>query len=296
MFPSSSTVTISFSSAMDQQKYKLIEVSPALLNQIEQESIPSTTGGGGGAAAAGGGGGGGNVVFHLKGAEKEEAVLCTAKSTFSMKRVETSNTVYVVPHRAAASRGEAMITGRCHDYYELKVIPGKVDRLLHLLPTLSTPSSSSSSSFEGVRTVRKDALEAAVLASREEIDTFMLSQSFLPYRDHYLYCEEECSDGLVLALATAALAQGWPWPRLVLSDCLAALPDWPSSALLYLFLSLGREEVVTVAAAAGGGEGVWVMDDEKIGKAILKALLRKHKVTTTTTTTTTFTSSCSSYL
>jgi hypothetical protein len=69
-------------------------------------------------------------TLKIIGSKGEDTVLCTSEQTFSIKKVETSNSVFLIP---ASSNNEYNIIANCGTYYELKPISGRIEQLEELL-------------------------------------------------------------------------------------------------------------------------------------------------------------------
>ena len=83
------TARLSYGANFTHEKLQLLEVDEELLQEIISTGVV------------------------IKGAPADEAVLCTASKTYSLKQVETSNTLLLIPPavrplRCAGERGEAL--------------------------------------------------------------------------------------------------------------------------------------------------------------------------------------------
>jgi hypothetical protein len=83
------TARLSYGANFTHEKLQLLEVDEELLQEIISTGVV------------------------IKGAPTDEAVLCTASKTYSLKQVETSNTLLLIPPavrppRCAGARGEAL--------------------------------------------------------------------------------------------------------------------------------------------------------------------------------------------
>ena len=96
--------SVHFSSQdISKRDIRLIEITSDILKDIESGSKLSIIG-----------------DNHL------DAVICSNKNTYSIKKVETSNSIFLIP---PSDNGLFTIEGKCSDYYELKAIKGRVEQL-----------------------------------------------------------------------------------------------------------------------------------------------------------------------
>lgn len=86
---------------------RLIEISDEILKELESGGI-----------------------LKIIGNKHADAVICSSKKTYSIKKVETSNSIFLIP----PSENESFtIQGKCSDYYELKSMKGRTEQLTHYL-------------------------------------------------------------------------------------------------------------------------------------------------------------------
>ena len=99
--------SVTFSTGFAKRDFRLIEVNEEILKSI-------------------------NIGQNIRiiGERKREAVLCTQSKTYSIKKVETSNTILLIP---PSTDNNFSVSGICSDYYELKPIFGKVELLQDIL-------------------------------------------------------------------------------------------------------------------------------------------------------------------
>ena len=83
------------SNLINSKRYKLFEVSKSLLNEMKRDC-------------------------YLIGEENNEVVLCSHSRTYSIKKVETSNSIYLVP--PSHQFNQFSVTSCHHEYYEVTFI------------------------------------------------------------------------------------------------------------------------------------------------------------------------------
>ena len=99
----------------------------------------------------------------LKGSEgKNDAVLCTEKKTYQMKKVETSNTVLLVP----PGNSEHHIVSKSTYSYELTAMEPKLDELRQLL---------SVSEYKGYEEETESRVSKSDLYTRADLENLVLS-------------------------------------------------------------------------------------------------------------------------
>lgn len=85
------TIEIKFSQNVN-KNYKLFEVPKAFLQSMKHGS-------------------------YIIGDETSDAVLCTSTNTYLIKKVETSNSIYLVPNSSQSN--QSFVTSCHHEYYEV---------------------------------------------------------------------------------------------------------------------------------------------------------------------------------
>ena len=93
LFDTSSLDTIQFSESFGGKDIRLFEIPDGILNKIKE-----------------------GHELCIKGESTEGVVICTSDTTYSIKKVETSNYVFLVP---ASDRVRFTIDSKCNDYYEV---------------------------------------------------------------------------------------------------------------------------------------------------------------------------------
>jgi sister chromatid cohesion protein DCC1 len=103
------TASLLFSADFPGRDIRLIEITPELLDQYEK----------------------GNS-FKLVGPKDSsfDAVLCTDDKTYTIKKVETSNSLFLIP---PSSTQEHSVIGCCRHYYELKSTAPRLQKVVELL-------------------------------------------------------------------------------------------------------------------------------------------------------------------
>lgn len=102
---------LKFSDDFKSTDFRLIEVDDELMNKIKS-----------------------GERIQLVGDPKADAVLCTSSSTFSVKKVETSNSIYLVQQSNSIN---FEISAKCEDYYELtRITPNSHQLEILLHPTI----------------------------------------------------------------------------------------------------------------------------------------------------------------
>jgi sister chromatid cohesion protein DCC1 len=99
---------IRFASEAPQTRYRIFEVSQSFLSEMTTEGC------------------------RLVGDERSDAVLCTSSKTYSIKKVETSNSIYLVPPSSQSRVYSTTTIGTSpyREYYEV-LLASKTDDMIH---------------------------------------------------------------------------------------------------------------------------------------------------------------------
>lgn len=134
--------TLWFSRQFEDRDFRLIEVTDEILNDIIENK---------------------SACLKMIGDPKNPVVLCTGHNSFSVKKVETSNALFIVPPSAS---NDFSIQSNSSHYYELKNMPGKVDQLETLLGSSEYASDIDSTPH---KELHLEDIEKCVQASKAEI-------------------------------------------------------------------------------------------------------------------------------
>ena len=99
-------------------------------------------------------------------------MLCTGEKTYSVKKVETSNAVFLVPPSTSA-KNEFELVSAVQDYYESKPIEARTDKIASILKdSLYEGETADAESMDTETTVllSRHELEQQVQASAAELD------------------------------------------------------------------------------------------------------------------------------
>lgn len=209
---------------------KLIELSPDLLKLIEKgESL------------------------CIKGSVKEEAVLCTSNTTYTMKRVETSNTLLLV---SPSSSSQYKVQAACKDYYEIKPSKGRLTNLRAVFSALLSENLPENELLSR--------LEREVFASRTEILSSLEKIGAVQEEDgHWTLIQPyQLQNTIKKLFDLMILNDQWKLSLLSEKELLVALSE-DSTAILPLL----RFVLSTLGNEIEGNPGSWELDKEKIAIA-----------------------------
>jgi hypothetical protein len=121
----STTTNITFSPDFDGRDIRLFEVTHEFIDSLA-------------AASAAGSGSSGNCELVLIGGDETDVVLCTGQSTYAVKRVETSNSCFLVPPvyddvTRATGPLDYCIESTSKYYYETVIVNPKLDSIVETL-------------------------------------------------------------------------------------------------------------------------------------------------------------------
>eukprot|EP01031_Cornospumella_fuschlensis_P031016 gene31017-37487_t len=199
--------------------------------------------------------------IELKGGDKDEAVLCTSSQTYSMKRAEISNSVFLSPSVGLEEGSRLTLTATVKDYFELRKADGKASKLKDIVLSMQHADT--------VQRLPFDELYAQIPASRAEINAAASQLGLVAHEDSYFFLSKSAYVKNLRVLFGALLSGGASIERLVFSDLYAQLSsDMAEDTLRYLLLSLGRVEDAEA----------WRLDALQVARAVALCVLFPDQV------------------
>lgn len=239
--------TVSFSPQFRQRDLRLIEVNEDIIKSINE-----------------------GEKLTVIGEPKREAVFCTSNKTFAIKKVETSNSILLVP---PSKDSNFFVSGICSDYYELKQVEGKLDKLHDILKLCEykgiTDEIMHPPIKENLHTLQE--LRAITPASQKEFDDALQNLDIVEI------------NGFVRLLSRSALLEYSEsvFNYIIESDltidnidenlCIAGIPkDSDPLILRRVLASLGECEV------SSDGRNIWNLDKRKVLRMSAHIIFSNH--------------------
>ena len=211
--------TLLFSQNFESKQYKIIEASESVLKSVEN-----------------------NESVYLKGNEgSNDAVLVTSNKTFALKKVETSNTVFLVPPAKGTS---FQIESKASEYYELKAIEPSFEILRQVLikteyngceEERTNPPDPSNLYTRGM-------LESLVLASSEEMFVTLDELGVVEINGFVRMVAIKAIRNVNAALIDAIIEKDWNIDAIEKRACLEEIPDVDDVLLGKVMDNLGKSE------------------------------------------------------
>jgi Sister chromatid cohesion protein Dcc1 len=227
---------ISFSPEFRGRDFRLFELPEELVSQIES----------------------GEVVKIVGSTEpKSDAVICSKKKTYSLKKAETSNSVFVVP---SSSSGEFTVTGTCQHYYELKPIAPRLEMVAEALRSAVYNGNDPEHEKRIDRSLllSYEQLRATVQTSDTELENALFSLRVVELMGKMRMLSKKAVREVICDLIDTIIENSWPTDKVDEALCKQAMPDTDHVLLTFAFKSLGRmrEE-----------RGLWELDHSAIARS-----------------------------
>lgn len=227
---------VTFSGDFAKRDFRLIEVNEEILKSV-------------------------NIGNHIRiiGERKREAVLCTRSKTYSIKKVETSNTILLIP---PSTDNNFHVSGKCSDYYELKPIFGKVDLLQDLLKPSEykgmTEEVSNPPTPDNLITLLH--LQKTIQASVTELDDALAKLNIVEINGYIRLLSRSAVYEYAEALFNQLIENDWAIGNLYEDLCMRGMPKDTDVLILRRVLSSLGERVEEEES----NRACWRLDKDKV--------------------------------
>jgi hypothetical protein len=193
---------------------------------------------------------------------KTDAVLCSAGCTYSIRKVETSNQIYLVP---PSSTGVFPLEAGINEYYEIKPISGRISRIKDLLR---------SHVYEGIdHEINKDKglfltrgqLWEMIQASDAEMEMALEALGVIQLGGYMRMICPVAANEVCRELLDSAIVGSWDLACVREPDVSAAMPGTDPVLLRHVLSTLGTQRE-DKDMSAGADATSWVLDLEKVAK------------------------------
>eukprot|EP01036_Dinobryon_divergens_P030394 gene30394-39634_t len=228
--------SVTFSNDFAKRDFRLIEVNEEILKTV-------------------------NIGHHIRiiGERKREAVLCTSSKTYSIKKVETSNTILLIP---PSKDNNFHVSGICSDYYELKPIFGKVDLLQDLLKPSEykgmTEEVNNPPTPESLLTLLH--LQRTIQASVTELDDALKKHNIVEINGYIRLLSRSAVFEYAEALFNQLIENDWAIGNLDEDLCMRGMPRDTDVLILRRVLSSLGERMED----EGSHRACWSLDKDKV--------------------------------
>lgn len=196
----------------------------------------------------------------MVGDDDNDAVLCTPDKTFEIKKVETSNAVCMVPPIPSGAPMQFTIEAIKDDFFELRLIPARLDRLKALLKSSEYRGQSEEGRFLPNVLLTRCQLEERVQASIAELEEALTALGAIDFNGFVRVISLEIIKDSIKQLLDIILECGWKLDSVCMSKCMEYLPDVDPLLLHQALRSVGSLQ----AGGSGDTEDVWVLDEKKV--------------------------------
>lgn len=239
--------------------------------------------------------------LYLKGGSDTDVVLCTTNKTYTMKMVETSNQLFLVP----PSNGNYLLECSLNDYYELKPTAPRVQLIKEILKNSTytglemnitedidlvdnnntNTNENSEKEVKEERTtklgfVSRQELEEVVQASRDEIDEALRSIGVVEVNGKMRVLDKKLVKSVARELLDTIMIQGWNMLAINEEDCIREMPDTDNIYLKYVLSKLGTLDIVSDdlnMECEDQETKIWALDEDAVAKVTAHILFMNRK-------------------
>lgn len=199
---SASTASVMFSALYESEKYKLVEAP----NEVTDAVLK------------------GELVC-MKGTQGlADAVICTTNKTYSIKKVETSNAVFLVP---SATSDRYDINSKASEYYEVKLIEPCFAALKRLLQKSEYKGLDEEKEYppDQKDLYTREALESLILCSKVELDSILKDLRTIEIEGFIRTISFKVIHNVHRAIIDTIIEHDWDFRNIDRNLCLQELPD-----------------------------------------------------------------------
>lgn len=236
-------IQIQFATNFAGKDYRLMEVTEDILEEVLNEDAQGRS-------------------LKLIGDRKGDAVLCSNNKTFSVKKVETSNSVFLVP---PSDSNTFKIESRISFYYELKVIPGRVEELKALLEPSQYNGSNDSS--DPSKHLSLDDIERSVQASKKEISAALNALGVVELNGKMRMVSKYASIDITTTILDTIIENNWNIESIDEQALLQQLPGDSGRIIVRHVLSQLGTEIDNTSTSSSITSSTWKLDKRKLLRA-----------------------------
>ena len=174
---------------------------------------------------------------------KSDAVICTAMKTFSLKRVETTNTVLFVPSKPFHTNEEYEVAAKASHYYEMTQLNPTFDALIELLKESEYRGYEAETQFSSSALLlytEKD-LENMILCSEDELRRMLKAVGAINIDGYVRLCSPQALHALNRELINTIIEKDWDVNVISRAVCIAEIPGIDIVLLDHALACLGKK-------------------------------------------------------
>ena len=234
---------LTYSSSFTKRKFRLIEVpNVELLKEIESGD-----------------------KLEIKGSDNGDVVLCSKKSTYSLKKVENSNTQYLTPLNSDSIEGDVKA------FYELNLIKPRLNQITDALQH-ALYNGENSASIDSSKLITKTELYFNTQASSEEINASLSQLGVIEIDGYMRIVSPKTLREVIRCILDTITENSWQLSNISERLCLHHNPTLDARLVQLALEHLGS---VDLSCGTDGGP-TWILDYERVAKACAHDLFIKH--------------------
>ena len=191
-----------------------------------------------------------------------DAVLTSLDKTFSIKKVETSNAVYLI---GPSHTDKYTVQSASQDYYELKCIPPRLDKIKELCPEYNGIDAKSNDNLHDSRLLSYSELRNQIQASDVEFAAALFNFAVVNLRGKMRLLSKVAIRESTRHLVFTIMEQSWKLQHIVEDLCVRHIPEMDPVLLNFSLKSLGEKRNIDGTEGVGGA--YWTLDQDKISRA-----------------------------
>lgn len=191
-----------------------------------------------------------------------DAVLTSMEKTFSIKKVETSNAVYLVD---PSNSDNYTIQSASQDYYEIKCIPPRIEKIKELCPQYNGIEAEIENRFDECRLLSYSELRHQIQASDAEYSIALFKLAVVELHGKMRLLSKVAIRESTRYLLFTIMEQKWNIKHIDEDLCVRHIPEIDPILLNFSLRSLGEKSNTDGMEAVGGV--YWVLDQDMISKA-----------------------------
>ncbi len=205
-----------------------------------------------------------------------DVVLCTGDKTYSVKKVETSNAVFLVPP-STSQMNDFELIGNVQEYYESKPIEARTDKIADILKDSlyeGLEADAQAMDTDGAMLFSRYQLEEQVQASAAEFNAALDALGVVEVRGTMRLLCEHLRRATTRELLDTIMIQRWDVKNLDEGVCRQHMPDTDSIYLRHALSSLGKPCGDHEGSVDRMACGLWCLDAAKVAQATAHILFQ----------------------
>ena len=207
-----------------------------------------------------------------------DVVLCTRNKTYSVKKVETSNAVFLVPP-STSQKNEFELIGTVQEYYESKPIEARTDKIAEILKDSlyeGEAADAESMDTDGAALYSRCQLEEQVQASTVELNAALDALGVVEVKGKMRLLCDHLRRATTRELLDTIMIHRWDARELDESVCRQYMSDTDNIYLRHALSSLGKPCGDSQTRSEEMACMVWSLDPHKVAKATAHILFQNR--------------------